>query len=73
MISPSFGFRVKDYGRLSAAGVVIIGQSLLEIVKIALGITIMGIIAFYEIVAFIPNKIVIFFKTHNKKRLIETD
>lgn len=58
MISPSFGFRIRDYGRLSVAGVVIIGQSLFEIGKIALGITIMGIIAFYEIIAFILNKIV---------------
>ncbi len=52
MISPSFGSKVRDYGRLTAAGAVIIGQSLLEIGEIALGVTVMWLLVIYGMVAF---------------------
>jgi hypothetical protein len=66
MISPSFGFKVRDYGRLSAAGMVIIGRSFLEIGKIALGITVMWLIVIYGMVAF-PFRV--FLKFISKKKV----
>jgi len=67
MTSPSFGFKVRDYGRLSAAGAIFIGRSLLEIGKIALGITVMWLIVVYGMVAF-PFRI--FQKFISKKKVV---